>query len=354
MTDTGRLVCTMGGEVVADVPAASLGDGPSYDRPYRAPSTPASGRRFEPPSLTAPKDVLLHLLGSANLSSKRWLWEQYDHQVMLGTVVGPGPGAAVLRLPGSDSRIAVTVDCNGRFCQLDPRLGAQHAVAEAYRNLCTVGAEPVAVTNCLNFGNPEVPEVMWQFVEAVKGMGHACKALDTPIVGGNVSFYNQTGDDPIYPTPVIGMVGILPAGTEPPAPRRMREGLAVVLLGETRDELGGSEYQRTIEGRLEGRVPELDLVRESAIGWVIREMIARGQVFGAQDCSEGGIGIALAELCIFGHVGMEIAPEAGMDPIHWLFSESASRIVLAIGKDDVTELTSLAQNLGPRSRTWAR
>jgi len=345
VTGTGRLVCTMGGQVVADVPADSLGDGPLYHRPFSPPAA-VKMRQFEPAPVESPREALLKLLGSANIASKRWIWEQFDHQVMLGTVAGPGAGAAILRLPGSSSRIAVTVDANGRFGQLDPRMGAQHSVAEAYRNLCAVGAEPVAVTNCMNFGNPEIPEVMWQFVEAVKGMGHACEALDTPITGGNVSFYNQTLDEAIYPTPAIGMIGILPDNVLPPSPGFVKEGDAIVLLGETRDELGASEYQRTIEGRLEGPLPALDLVKESATGWVIREMISRGQILSAQDCSEGGIGVALAELCIHGHIGAEVAPEPGLDPMRWLFSESASRIVVALGKDDVPELRSLAANLG--------
>ncbi len=345
VTDSGHLVCTMRGEVVADVPAESLGDGPLYNRPYSAPAE-VKTKQFAAAPVDGPREALLKLLGSANLSSKRWIWEQFDHQVMLGTVAGPGAGAAVLRLPGSNSRIGVTVDANGRFGQIDPRKGAEHAVAEAYRNLCAVGAEPVAVTNCMNFGNPEIPEVMWQFVEAVHGMGHACKALDTPIVGGNVSFYNQTLDEAIYPTPAIGMVGILPDNVQPPRPGFREEGDAIVLIGSTADEPGGSEYQRTIEGRLEGPLPVLDLVKESAAGWLIREAIAREMILAAQDLSEGGIGIALAEMCIAGHAGAEVAPEPGIDPAAWLFSETPSRYLISVAKGDVPELRSLAENLG--------
>lgn len=345
VTDTERLVCTKGGEVVADVPAESLGDGPLYNRPFTAPAS-FKARQFEVSPVAGPREALLKILASANIASKRWIWEQFDHQVMLGTVAGPGYGAAIIRLPGSTSRIAVTVDANGRFGQIDPRKGAEHSVAEAYRNLCAVGAEPVAVTNCMNFGNPEIPEVMWQFVEAVRGMGHACKALDTPITGGNVSFYNQTMEEAIYPTPAIGMVGIVPENVQPPSPGFVKEGDAVVLLGVTREELGGSEYQRTIQGRLEGPVPDLDLVKEAANGWVLREMIGRGQILSAQDVSEGGLGVALAELCIHGDIGAEVSAEVGLDVMTWLFSETASRTVVALAKDDVAELTALAENLG--------
>ncbi|MGQ0679966.1 MAG: AIR synthase-related protein [Actinomycetota bacterium] len=177
-------------------------------------------------------------------------------------------------------------------------------------------------------------------------MGHACEALDTPITGGNISFYNQTLDEAIYPTPIIGMIGILPENVQPPSPGFVKEGDAIVLLGETRDEMGASEYQRTIDGKLEGPLPELDLVKESATGWVIREMISRGQILSAQDCAEGGIWVALAELCIHGHIGAEVTPEPGLDPTHWLFSESASRIVVGLAKADVPEIKSLAANLG--------
>lgn len=345
VTDTGRLVCTLGGVVVADVPAKSLGDGPLYHRPFTAPVS-FKARRFKVAPVSGPREALLKILASANIASKRWIWEQFDHQVMLGTVAGPGYGAAIIRLPGSKSRIAVTVDANGRFGQIDPRKGAEHSVAEAYRNLCAVGAEPVAVTNCMNFGNPEIPEVMWQFVEAVKGMGHACTALDTPITGGNVSFYNQTLNKAIYPTPAIGMIGIIPESVQPPSPGFVKEGDAIVLLGATKKELGGSEYQRTIQGRLRGPVPELDLVKEAANGWVLREMIGRGQILSAQDVSEGGLGVALAELCIHGGVGAEVTPEEGLDVTTWLFSETASRTVVALAKEGVAELRTLAENLG--------
>ncbi|HEX2053753.1 MAG TPA: phosphoribosylformylglycinamidine synthase subunit PurL [Actinomycetota bacterium] len=346
VTDTGRLVCTKGGEVVADVPAASLGDGPLYHRPYSPPTASRDLTTEAPGPDTPPEEALKTLVASANLTSKRWVWEQYDYQVQLNTVAGPGPDAAILRLPGTQTRIAVTVDGNGRYGQVDPREGARHSVAEAYRNLCTMGAEPVAVTNCMNFGNPEIPEVMWQFVEAVQGMGEACRVLETPITGGNVSFYNQTLDEAIYPTPIIGMLGIVKAGTVAPPIGFRNEEDVVVLLGRTRDELGASEYQRTILGKLEGPLPQLDLNAEATLGWLLRELIGRGLLTSAHDCSEGGVGVALAEMVALGRFGAEIKPEVGHDLVPWLFSETTARVVVAVAPGDLSELRDLAKGIG--------
>ena len=347
VTDTGRLVVTRGGEVVADVPAASLGDGPEYSRPYTAPSGPRVIHFPGAPGPGTPPDkALLRLIGSANIASKRWVWEQYDYQVMLNTVAGPGLDAAILRLPGTQTRIAVKVDGNGRFSQIDPREGARHSVAEAYRNLCTVGAEPVAVTNCMNFGNPEVPEVMWQFVEAVKGMGEACRVLETPITGGNVSFYNQTLDEAIYPTPMIGMVGIIQPGSIAPPIGFQNEEDIIVLLGRTRDELGASEYQRSILGRLEGPLPHLDLNAEATLGWLLRELIARDLLTSVHDCSEGGVGVALAEMVAQGRWGADVHPEPGQELTSWLFSETTARAVVAVPPGDLVELKDLARGIG--------
>ncbi len=346
VTDTERLICTQGGEVVADVPAASLGDGPVYHRPFTAPA-PRQVKTVDAPGPGLPPDqALLKLLGSANLASKRWVWEQFDYQVMLNTVAGPGSDAAILRLPGTETRIAVTVDGNGRYGQIDPREGARHSVAEAYRNLCAVGAEPVAVTNCMNFGNPEIPEVMWQFVEAVQGMGDACRTLQTPITGGNVSFYNQTLNEAIYPTPMIGMIGVLKPGVLAPPVGLQDEEDVLVLLGRTRDELGGSEYQRTILGTLVGPLPELDLNAEASLGWLLRELITRNLLKSAHDCSEGGIGMALAEMVAQGRFGAEIRPEPGRELISWLFSETTARAVVAVARGDLAELQDLAKGIG--------
>jgi phosphoribosylformylglycinamidine (FGAM) synthase-like enzyme len=342
VTTTGRLEVVEHGQIVADVPAASLGDGPIYDRPYTEPvRLDATGDAVDEP----PADLsaaVLELVGSPNVASKRWVWEQYDHEVMLGTVVGPGHDAAVLRLPGTASRLAVTVDGNGRWCRIDPFLGAQHAVAEAARNVSIVGAEPAAITNNLNFGSPERPDVMWQFVRAVDGMAEACRALGTPVTGGNVSFYNETGGLPIDPTPIVGMVGVLGPGVSPPPLGFTDAGDLVVLVGSTANELEGSEYARTVLGRLGTTIPALDLGREAAVGRTVRTAIAAGLVSSAHDCSEGGLAVTLAEAAIAGRVGAEIEPEPGL-PLHvWLFSESASRIVVSVAPAALGELERIA------------
>ncbi|MGH2687564.1 MAG: AIR synthase related protein, partial [Actinomycetota bacterium] len=286
--------------------------------------------------------AFLELVGSPNVASKRWVWEQYDHEVMLGTVVGPGHDAAVLRMPGTDSRLAVTADGNGRWCQIDPYLGAMHVVAEAARNVSTVGALPAAITNNLNFGNPERPDVMWQFVRAVDGMAEACRALGTPVTGGNVSFYNETAGVPIDPTPIVGMVGVLPPGVTPPPLGSRTAGDVVVLLGSTANELGGGEYARTVLRRQGTSIPALDLGREAAVGRVVRAAVAAGLLSSAHDLSEGGLAVALAEAAVAGGLGATLEPSGDL-PLHvWLFSESASRILLSLPEERQAELEAIA------------
>ncbi|HEU5001374.1 MAG TPA: phosphoribosylformylglycinamidine synthase subunit PurL [Actinomycetota bacterium] len=352
VTDTGRLeVVSETGEILADVPAASLGDGPVYDRPRQAPlPLPA------PPSIddldVAPGDLaaaVLRLVGDPSLCSKRWVWEQYDHQVMLGTVAGPGRDAAVLRLPGTTKRIAVTADANGRWCAADPYLGTCHAVAEAARNLTAVGAEPIGVTNCLNFGSPERPEVMWAFAESVRGLGDACRALGTPVTGGNVSFYNESAGRSIHPTPVVGMVGIVADAGAPPLGFR-RGGDLVVLLGATGAELAGSEYRRILHGRT-GGLPALDLAAEAALGRVVRDAIGRGLLASSHDCSDGGLAVALAEACLDAGVGASIglagaASAARLAPHVWLFSETAGRMLVSLAPAHLPALEALARAEG--------
>jgi phosphoribosylformylglycinamidine synthase len=344
VTEGNRFVVVDGGEPVADVPAASLGDGPEYDRPRRAPVRIAPARGLEAPTDT--QAAFIEIIASPNVCSKRWAWEQYDHQVMLGTVVRPGHDAAVLRIPGAASRIAVTADCNARFCAADPYLGAQHAVAEAARNLSVAGAEPAAVTNCLNFGSPEDPEVMWQFAETVRGMGEACRALGVPVVSGNVSFYNSTGDAAIHPTPIIGMVGVIPAGVASPPLGFGREGDHIFLLGKTEKDLGGSEYERLVAEGPPGPPPLLDLGLAAGVGRAIRKAIAEAIVTAAHDCSQGGLAAALAEMCVAGMVGARVMPEPGLEPWVWLFSESPSRIVVATEAASAGRIREIAEAEG--------
>lgn len=347
VTPTQRLEVFEDGFLVADVPAASLGDGPVYDRPVRRPAwidrlaSEAVGE--EPP--TDLGDAILELVSSPNVASKRWVWEQYDHQVMLGTVTGPGHDAAILRIQGVRSRIAVATDGNGRYCYLDPYLGAQHAVAEAYRNVSAVGARPIAITNCLNFGSPERPEVMWQFAETVRGLADACRSLQTPVTGGNVSFYNETGGVAIYPTPIVGMIGILEESITPPPPGFRREKDVVAIVGKTDAELGGSEYARTVLGKVTGRIPRLDLNKEAAAGDLLRRAIAEGLLTSVHDISEGGIAVALAEACIEGRLGARIDPPNDI-PLHsWLFSETASRYLVSLDSKNLDALREISDSI---------
>ena len=327
----GNLTVTFHSDVVADVPARSLADdGPTYHRPAARPNWIDALRASDPLTLEAPKDLaeaLLQLLGSPNICSKRWVYQQYDSIVQHNTLDGPGGDAAVLRIEGTPRALAISTDGNGRLCQLDPRLGAQHAVAEAARNVACSGARPVAITNCLNFGNPEHADVMWQFAEAVAGIGEACTALGTPVTGGNVSFYNQTGDTQIHPSPVIGMVGILEDALK-------RIGIAwpddhdIVLLGETRAELGGSEWAWVAHEHLGGTPPALDLATEKRLIDLLAELAERGVIASAHDCSEGGLGVTLAECAIASRIGANVDLERGLAPHVSLFSESASRAVV--------------------------
>jgi len=333
VTPGENLTIDLEGETVADVPAPSLADeGPTYDRPRIEPDWLDKLRIDAPDDLPAPKDLdqaLLELLASPNICSKRWVYEQYDSIVQHRTLQGPGSDAALLQVEGTRRALAVSTDGNGRFGQLDPRLGAMHAVAEAARNVACVGARPVAVTNCLNFGNPEHPEVMWQFGEAVAGMSEACRALGTPVTGGNVSFYNQTNETQIHPTPVVGMLGVL-EDAEARVGIAWSDGDAIVLLGRTKAELGGSEWAWIAHGHLGGAPPALDLGAEKRLIDLLADLAERRLISAAHDCSEGGLGVTLAECAIAGNTGAIIDHTPPDVPLHvWVFSETASRAVVA-------------------------
>ena len=351
-----NLTVRQGGEIVADVPAPSLADeGPTYDRPRAEPEWLDKLRIDDAIDLPAPRDLeaaVLELLGSPNICSKEWVFEQYDSIVQHNTLAGPGGDAAVIAIPGSTRALAVATDGNGRYCQLDPRLGAALAVAEAARNVACSGATPIAVTNCLNFGNPEYPAVMWQFAEAVAGMGEACEALDTPVTGGNVSFYNQTDDTQIHPTPVVGVVGLLEDATA-------HIGTAwtpdrdIVLLGETRAELGGSEWAWVAHEHLGGSPPSLDLAAERGLIDLLGELVAGGAIDSAHDCSDGGLIVTLAESAIAGACGARIEDARGDLPAHvWLFSESASRAVVTAA--DGAAVVAAAEARGVPARLIGR
>ena len=334
--------------VVAEDPAHSLAEeGPEYRRPMAPPpwleDLHDDDPTFETPTLPV-GEAFLAVLASPNVASKRWVFEQYDSLVQGQTVVGPGADAAVVRIEGTLRALALSTDGKGRYGALDPYLGAAHAVAEAARNVAVVGARPLAVTNCLNFGNPERPEVMWAFAEAVRGMGDACRALGTPVTGGNVSFYNESGDSSVYPTPVVGMLGQIEdyrllVRTGFPEP-----GLLVYLLGETLPELGGSEFAEIVLGRVAGRPPALDLDRERDLIDLLQEAAGKDILASAHDCSDGGLAVALAESAIATGTGFAVALPGDLPPHVALFSESASRVVASVRPENADSLEALCRD----------
>ena len=339
-----RLRVTMGGTLVADVPARALADeGPVYDRPLEEPAWLAELREDDPTFATVTVDPLQAfalVLGSPSVASKRWVWEQYDHLVQGNTLAGPGGDAALVRVPGTMKALALATDAKGRFGYLDPYLGAAHAVAEAARNVAMTGARPLAITNCLNFGNPERPEVMWQFAESIRGMGDAARALGTPVTGGNVSFYNESAGSAIWPTATIGMLGLL-EDHRLAVRTALHAGDAVYLLGETFPELGASEFAEAVLGVVRGRPPALDLERERALHRLIAEAARGGVLRSAHDCSDGGLAIALAESAIAGGTGAAVTLPGDLPWYVALFSESASRAVVSVSPERATELEDL-------------
>ncbi|MFO7303761.1 MAG: phosphoribosylformylglycinamidine synthase subunit PurL [Acidobacteriota bacterium] len=341
VTADGLLRVRDGGTVVAEIPNLALTDeAPVYRRPIQEPEGMAALRQIPRNGLKplpSAEEAFLALLEAPTIASKRWIYRQYDHMVRTNTIVLTGLGAAVVRVKGTNRALAMSVDGNGRYVYLDPRQGARLAVAEAARNVACAGGLPIGATNCLNFGNPERPEIMWQFAEAIAGMGEACRALDTPITGGNVSLYNETDGTAILPTPVVGIVGLLEDASKALARVFPAEGLDIVLFGANLGELGGSEYLLTLHGLLRGQPPVLDLERERALQQLLVRLAADGLIRSAQDCAEGGLAVALAECCFdTGGLGaaVDLAPAAsdgGVDLVAaTLFGESASRVIVSV------------------------
>ncbi len=334
VTGDGKLRVRHHGEVVAEIPNRELADeAPLYDRPHTRPLKPAGETPALPAASTA-QDSLPALLKSLDLCSKRWIWEQYDYQVRTNTVAGPERAdAAILRIKETGSSIAMALDGNQRYCFLDPREGAKLAVAECCRNLATVGALPVAATNCLNFGNPERPEIMAQLVEAIEGMSDACRFFDTPITGGNVSLYNETLGEGVHPTPVLGIVGLMKTAAPVTIPFK-NAGRSVILLGGTGSaspaEMGGTQYANVLLGGLWGVPPALDMEREKRVQDAIREIVAEGLAESAHDLSDGGFAVALAE-CSFGpaEIGAQVDLDSDLAPDALCFHEGPSRIVIS-------------------------
>lgn len=332
LTDTGRLVLRKDGRVWADIPVDPLvSRAPLYDRPWE----PTPPRAVVPPATVpaplAPLAALKKMLGAPNFASKRWIWEQYDHLVRGDTVQRPGGDAAVVRIEGGAKALAIATDCTPRYCLADPVEGGKQAVAECWRNLVSVGARPLAVTNNLNFGNPERKPIMGQIVGAVRGMGEACRALDFPIVSGNVSLYNETNGQAILPTPVIGAVGVLADWRRTVSLALPKPGLALVLIGATSGWLGASAYLRDILGREDGAPPPVDLAAEKRNGLFVRRLMGEGRVAACHDLSDGGLLVAAAEMALAGGVGLALdAPPAGLPPPAWYFGEDQARYLLAV------------------------
>jgi phosphoribosylformylglycinamidine synthase len=366
VTGDGLLRVKNVGEVVAEIPNPSLTDeAPVYRRPMAEPEYLAGVRQLDistlhpaPPST----DALLMLLGSPTIGSKRWVYRQYDHMVRTNTVNMPGMGAGVVRIKGTDRALALSVDGNGRYCYLDPCRGAILAVAEAARNVACAGGRPLGATNCLNFGNPERPMVMWQLAKAIEGIGTACRALDVPITGGNVSLYNETDGKAIYPTPVIGIVGLLEHADRVVGRRFQSSGDVIVVLGVNRGEVGGSEYLKIVHGLVRGVPPAIDLAAEQALQRLLVDLAGARLVRSAHDCSDGGLAVTLAECCfetsgIGADVSIDVVFSSGVDTIDRaaaLFGESASRVVLSTSTEELPAVLGRAAAAGVPAQAIGR
>ncbi|MCB8819738.1 phosphoribosylformylglycinamidine synthase subunit PurL [Microvirga rosea] len=347
-TDTLRFVVKHQGEVMADLPIKELGDeAPIYDRPHLANTHQPV---IAPDSVKPPVshgEALLKLVGSPDQCSKRWVWEQYDHLILGNTVQMPGGDAAVVRVEDGPKGLAMTTDVTPRYCEADPVEGGKQAVAEAWRNITAVGGLPLAITDNLNFGNPERPEVMGQFVGCLRGISEACRALDFPVVSGNVSLYNETNGQGILPTPAIGGVGVLDDVTVNASVAFKREEDALILIGETRGWLGQSIYLRDVCGREEGAPPPVDLAAERRNGDFVRQLIRSGQVDTVHDLSDGGLALALAEMAMAGRTGAIVTSAPETMPLHaFLFGEDQARYLLAVRPDDAADILYEANAVG--------
>ena len=347
VTDDGMLRVRFHGQVVAEVPVAALADeAPVYEKPTARPDWQDALEAFDPLALPAPADlgeVLVRLVESPGIASKEWVYRQYDQQVGINSLVLPGSDAGVLRIKGARIGVAVTTDCNARFVYLDPRAGAAMAVAEAARNVSVSGARPLGLTDCLNFGSPERPEILWQFKEAVAGITDACRALEIPVVGGNVSFYNETLGRAVLPTPVIGMAGVLDDAEARCTQWFVAPGDRIALLGPAGVSLGGSEYLWVLHQRVAGRLAPLDLAAERAVQEACRAAIGARLLASAHDCAEGGLAVALAEACVSGPrpLGAQVEVAAAEREDLTLFGEGPSRVVVSVRAEGVQHFEQL-------------
>lgn len=351
VTDSGRLTVDWHGEQIVDVPPRSVAhDGPVYERPYARPDwqdqlqADSAAKLERPQTGEELRETLLKLVGSSNLADKSWITNQYDRYVRGNTVLAQPEDAGVVRVDEETGRgVAISTDCNGRFTKLDPYQGAQLALAESYRNVAATGAVPLAVTDCLNFGSPEDPDVMWQFEQAVTGLADGCLQLGTPVTGGNVSFYNQTGEAPILPTPVVGVLGVFDDVDRRTAMSWESDGDQIYLLGATREEFDGSEWAHVVHGHLGGMPPELDLENERQLGQILVAASRDGMITAAHDVSDGGVAQALVEMALRAGTGARTWTPDELDTFTHLFSESASRAIVVIPRSEELRFTSMCE-----------
>jgi len=350
ITADDLMTVKLNGEIVSDIPSRALvlgGGTPVYHRQTKRPAYMDEIVKFDLDDYPLDQDwndILLKMLAAPNICHKGWVFDQYDSMVRTNTAVGPGSDAAVLRIQRTNKALAMTTDCNGRYCYIHPRLGAQSAVVEAARNIVCSGGRPLAVTNCLNFGNPYKPEIYYSFAEAVVGMGEACRVFNTPVTGGNVSFYNEDPERAVFPTPTIGMVGLVEDVKHITTQWFKDDGDAVLLLGENKEHLGASEYLHTIFNQAKGTVPPLDLGLEKQLQDALLQAIQSGLVKSAHDCSEGGLAVALAECCISNRehqLGAQIVLHDSIRTDCLLFGEAQSRIIISSPSDKSDTVTAL-------------
>lgn len=352
VTSDGFLTLHFQNEIAAKIPVAPISDeAPVYNRPAEKPKYIDEVQRYKIEPSQFNRDyyfVLETLLSSLNICSKKWVYEQYDHMVRINSVVLPGSDAAVLRIKGTRKAIAVSSDCNSRYCYLDPFKGGMIAVCEAARNIACSGGKPLAITDCLNFGNPEKPEIMWQFIEAIKGMSYACEILETPVVSGNVSFYNETSGTPIYPTPTVGMVGLLEDVSRHITQWFKESGDIIILIGENGEDLGGSEYMLQMHNMVKGNAPDIDAGKELLLINTLLELNDKNLIKSAHDVSEGGLAIALAECCITGKqaIGADIKIISNLDPIYLLFGETQGRVIISCDEKAQNNIVEILKEKG--------
>jgi len=362
VTDTGMLEVYQGRQKIAKIPSEELvlgGGAPQYNMPVSEPAYFREMNNFSIESISEPIDynkTLLTLLSSPNISSKRFVYHQYDSTVRSNTVQGPGGDGAVIRLKGTKKGLAMSTDCNGRYVYLNPRIGGQIAVVESARNVVCSGGEPLAITNCLNFGNPQNPEIYWQFKEAVAGIGEACRSLNTPVTGGNVSFYNETCDSAVYPTPVIGMVGLLEDIKQNTTMEFKNAGDFIITLGALNGSVGGSEYLRTIHNKVQGPIPHLNMELEIGVQELCLEAIKKGIIKSAHDLSDGGLAVNISESLVHSSSGLgvklDVSRKLRNDEL--LFGECQSLIVVTLEEDAIYELILLSTKLDVHTQTIGR